>query len=152
MAEYLEALRLNPQLIQAHNNLGTLLVKLGRFDEALKHYHADLTQWDPDDWHAPYLMGKALLKQDRDAEAIPYFRNAMPLDPDNLPMLVFLAQVLASDENPKVAAMAGDCVRAGVKSQRPDRCATSPSCSTRWRWPTPKSDISTTRKTPRRTR
>jgi len=35
-------------------------------------------------------------------EAIPYFRQAMQTDPSNLHVLIYLAQVLASDENPKV--------------------------------------------------
>jgi len=67
----------------------------------MKQYAA-AARLDPSDWHAPYLTGKALLKQGRDAEAISYFRNALPLDPNNLTMLTFLAQVLASDENPQV--------------------------------------------------
>jgi cytochrome c-type biogenesis protein CcmH/NrfG len=57
---------------------------------------------DPADWHPPYLTGKALLKQGRDAEAISYFRQAIQLDPKNPQMLTYLAQVLASDENPQV--------------------------------------------------
>jgi protein O-mannosyl-transferase len=100
-AEFQEALRANPKFTAAHNNFGTLLVELGRYDEAMKHYD-ESARLEPDDWHAPFLAGKALLKQGRDAEAIPYFRRAVSLDPDNLQMLTFLAQVLASDENPKV--------------------------------------------------
>ena len=47
-------------------------------------------------------MGKALLKQGRDAEAITYFRKALLLDPNNLDVLIYVARVLASDENPQV--------------------------------------------------
>jgi tetratricopeptide (TPR) repeat protein len=101
IAEYQEALRLNPKHVAAHNNYGTLLVELGRYDEAAKQYAA-ATEADPTDWHAPHLMGKCLLKQGRDAEAIPYFRKALQLAPNELHVLTFLAQVLASDENPKV--------------------------------------------------
>jgi tetratricopeptide (TPR) repeat protein len=101
VAEYQEALRINPNHVASHINFGTLLVELGRFDEAMKQY-ATAAQLDPADWHPPYLTGKALLKQGRDIEAISYFRIAIPLDPNNLKMLTFLAQVLASDDNPKV--------------------------------------------------
>ncbi|MFZ1074562.1 MAG: tetratricopeptide repeat protein [Verrucomicrobiia bacterium] len=101
LAEYHEALRTNPRNPAAHVNLGTLLVELGRFDEAMKHY-AEAAQLDPADWHPPYLTGKALLKQGRDLEAIPYFRKAVQNDPNNLHVLTYLAQVLASDEDPKV--------------------------------------------------
>ena len=64
--------------------------------------YAEAERLDSNDWHAPYLMGKARLKQGRDLEAIPYFRQAVQNDPNNLQVLTYLAQVLASDENPKV--------------------------------------------------
>ena len=47
-------------------------------------------------------MGKALLKQGRDAEAIGKFREALRLDPDNFQILAFIAHVLAADENPQI--------------------------------------------------
>jgi Flp pilus assembly protein TadD len=87
--------------VAAHNNFGTLLVELGRFDEAMKEY-TETAQLDPTDWHPPYLIGKLLLKQGRDPEAIPYFRQAVKMDPSNPRVLTYLAQVLASDENPQV--------------------------------------------------
>jgi protein O-mannosyl-transferase len=92
-AEYREALRINPKFVPALNNLGTLLVEEGRFDEAMKLYARS-------DWHAPYLTGKALLKLGRDLEAVPFFQQAVRLDPNNPHVLAFLAEVLASDENP----------------------------------------------------
>jgi len=101
LAEFEAALKTDPDYAPAHNNLGTLLVELGRFDDAMKHYSKAMAL-DPEDWHAPFLLGKALLKTGRDAEAIPYFRKALQLNPNSLDMLVYLAQVLASDEDPKV--------------------------------------------------
>ena len=101
VAEYREALRINPRYMAAHNNLGTLLVELGRFDEAMKEY-TESAQLAPTDWHPPFLMGKAMLKQGRDTEAIPFFRQSVKLDPNNPQVLVYLAQVLASDKNPLV--------------------------------------------------
>ena len=101
LAEYQAALRLNPKYAAAHNNLGSVLVEQGRFAEALEQFAA-AAQSDPADWHAPYLMGKVLLKQGRDPEAIPFFRQSVKLDPNNPRVLTFLAQVLASDENPQV--------------------------------------------------
>jgi Tfp pilus assembly protein PilF len=101
LAEYQEALRINPNHVASHNNYGTLLVELGRFDEAMQQY-ADAARLDPADWHPPYLTGKALLKAGRDPEAISYFRQAVRLDPNNPHVLTYLAQVLASDENPQV--------------------------------------------------
>ena len=101
MAEFQEALRLDPQYVAAHNNYGTLLAEFGRFDEAMKEY-ATAARLDPTDSHAPYLIGKLLLKEGRDPEAVAYFRQAVQLDPNNLHVLTYLAQVLASDEDPKV--------------------------------------------------
>jgi Flp pilus assembly protein TadD len=101
VAEFRKALQINPRYVAAHNNFGTLLVELGRFDEAMKEY-TETAQLDPTDWHPPYLIGKLLLKQGRDPEAIPYFRQAVKMDPNNPRVLTYLAQVLASDENPQV--------------------------------------------------
>ena len=75
MAEFQEALRLNPKYVAAHNNYGTLLVELGRFDEAMQQY-TDAARLDPNDWHAPYLTGKLLLKEGRDAGGHPLFPPA----------------------------------------------------------------------------
>jgi tetratricopeptide (TPR) repeat protein len=101
LAEFREAVRINPRDAVFQNNLGAWLAAAGRFDEAMEHYAA-AARADPAGWRAPYLAGKALLKQGRDEEAVPYFRQALQLDPDNLHVLTWLAQVLASDENPKV--------------------------------------------------
>ena len=101
VAEFRKALQINPRYVAAHNNFGTLLVELGRFDEAMKEY-TETAQLDPTDWHPPYLIGKLLLKQGRDPEAISYFRQAVKMDPNNPRVLTYLAQVLASDENPQV--------------------------------------------------
>jgi len=101
LEEWREAVRLDPKTAAFHDNLGTWLVELGRYDEAMNQY-AEAARGDPTDWRAPYLTGKALLKQGRDAEAIPYFHRALQTDPDNLRVLIFLARVLAADENPEV--------------------------------------------------
>jgi len=101
MAEFQAALRINPKFVAAHNNFGSLLVELGRFDEAMQQYTA-AAQRDPAEWHAPFLTGKLLLKEGRDAEAVPYFKRAVAIEPNNPRVLTYLAQVLASDENPRV--------------------------------------------------
>jgi len=47
-----------------HDNLGAMLVELGRFDEAREHYAA-AARLDPADWPRHYLVGKALLNKAR---------------------------------------------------------------------------------------
>ncbi|MBU6410549.1 MAG: tetratricopeptide repeat protein, partial [Verrucomicrobia bacterium] len=101
MAQYEDALRLSPHYVAALNNFGTMLVEQRRFGDAMKLY-AQSEEAAPRDWHAPWLMGKALLKQGRDAEALASLQHAADLEPDNVEVLAFLAEVLASDENSRV--------------------------------------------------
>jgi len=101
MAEYQTALRLQPDSSDAHNNLGALYAELGQFDQAKQQYDRAM-QLNPADWHTPYLMGKVLLKQGRDAEAVPYLQHACDLAPNNPNVLNYAGEVLASDINPGV--------------------------------------------------
>ncbi len=101
LAEFQVAVRLDPAQAVYQNNLGALLAGLGRFAEAREHY-AEAARLNPADWRAPYLTGKALLKEGRDGEAVAYFQQALQTDTNNLQVLTFLAQVLASDENLEV--------------------------------------------------
>ncbi len=101
LVEFQEAVRLDPAQAFYQNNLGAMLAGLGRFADAREHY-ARAARLNPADWRAPYLTGKALLQEGRGGEAVAYLKQALQTDPDNLQVLTFLAQVLASDENPKV--------------------------------------------------
>jgi Flp pilus assembly protein TadD len=132
LAEYKEAVRINPDLAQGHNNLANLLDATGKPEEALSHYREavrlkpraelphlnlaaqllELGKFDeamseykiagtlkPDDSRPHYRMGKALLRHGRSAEATAQFRQALSLDPVNPQVLVYLARVLAADQN-----------------------------------------------------
>ena len=98
---YRKSVRLNPKSPFSHNNLGLVLVELGHFDEAMDQF-SEAAQLDAD--YAPpcFQMGKILLKQGQDAEAMPHFHEALRIEPDNLQMLIYLARVLAADENPQI--------------------------------------------------
>ena len=50
-AQYRQALALDPNLVEAHNNLGSLLARQGRLQEATGHFEAAL-RLDPDDPNA----------------------------------------------------------------------------------------------------
>ena len=98
---YRKSVRFNPKSPFSHNNLGLVLVELGHLDEAMDQF-SEAAQLDAD--YAPpcFQMGKILLRQGHDAEAMPHFREALRIEPDNLQMLIYLARVLAADENPQI--------------------------------------------------
>jgi Tfp pilus assembly protein PilF len=96
-----ESVRLNPKSPFSHNNLGLVLVELGRFDEALSQF-SEAAQLDAGYAPPRFQMGRILLKQGRDAEAMPHFHEALRIEPDNLQMLIYVARVLAADENPQI--------------------------------------------------
>jgi tetratricopeptide (TPR) repeat protein len=81
--------------------MGIVLVELGRFDEAMSEF-AGAARLDPA-YPWPYFqMGKALLGQGRDTEAIDKLREALRINPDNYQILAYVARVLAANEKPEV--------------------------------------------------
>jgi protein O-mannosyl-transferase len=112
----LKAVELNPKRASSHNSLGLVLVALNRFDEAMSQFfeaaHLDANYVAP-----RFQTGRTLLKLGRDADAIPFFHEALQIEPDNYPMLIYVARVLASDENSQIRngtealALAGEAVQ-----------------------------------------
>ncbi len=95
------AVQLNSKSPFSHNNLGLALMELCRFEEAMGQFSA-AAQLDAGYASPHFQMGRILLKQGRDAEALPHFHEALRIEPDNLPMLIYLARVLAADDNPQI--------------------------------------------------
>jgi tetratricopeptide (TPR) repeat protein len=80
LAEYREALRLEPRSYQIHNSYGNLLGKMGRPDEALAEYR-EAIRLNP---KIPFLhsnLGAELAGLGRFDEAMNAFTNAAQLDP-----------------------------------------------------------------------
>ena len=94
-----QAVQTNPGRATLHNNLGIVLAELGRYDEALREF-ANAVKLDPDYATPHFQTGKVLLKQGRDAGALPHFQAALQIEPNNFGVLIFVARVLAADENP----------------------------------------------------
>jgi len=94
------AVALDQKSPQSHIGLGIVLAELGRFDEAMNEFSA-AAQLNANDPAPHFQMAKTLLKQGRDAEAVPHMQDALRLRPDDLPMLIYTARVLAADENPQ---------------------------------------------------
>ncbi len=74
------ALTLRPDLADAYFNLGTVLAAQRRYDEAevaLRSY-VERAPWDP---AGPGRLGLLRMVQGRPAEAVPFFRRALAMDP-----------------------------------------------------------------------
>ena len=94
------AVALHPKSPLSHNGLGLVLEELGRWDEALSQF-AEAARLDAGYSSPHFQAGKILLKLGRGAEALSQFREALRIEPDNFPMLIYVARVLASAENPQ---------------------------------------------------
>ena len=95
-----EAVQLDPKSSPSHNNLGLVLMELGDFKEALGEF-SEAAKLDASYASPRFQTGKILLKLGRDAEAMPHFQEALKIEPDNYQMLIYVARVLAADENPQ---------------------------------------------------
>lgn len=74
------ALQVTKNNYLAHTNLGIALVKDGKTEEGISHYHAAL-QIKPDYSNAHYNLANALKKQGAIDEAIAHYREAVKLNP-----------------------------------------------------------------------
>lgn len=80
VAEYEEALALNPDHPQSHNNLGVTLASLGRRDEAISHYR-DAVRLEPDYAEAHFNLAEALQATRQVEEAVASYRRSLALEP-----------------------------------------------------------------------
>ena len=74
------ALRVDPRIISAHNNLGLELVAQGKIEEGVRHYEEALSI-DPDSSDAHNNLGKALELLGRRPEAVAHYREALRINP-----------------------------------------------------------------------
>jgi tetratricopeptide (TPR) repeat protein len=81
-ARYREALRLRPSQPDAHMGLGTAYAMLGDFPAAEREYR-ETVRLRPDWPDALVNLALALRNQGRAAEAMPYFLEALRIDPQN---------------------------------------------------------------------
>jgi protein O-mannosyl-transferase len=81
MVHLREALRLKPDLAEAHYDMGLAVQRLGRLDEAIDEYRQAL-QLKPNLPEAYNNIGNALQEMGRVDEAIPQYEMALRLEPD----------------------------------------------------------------------
>jgi len=82
-------------------NLGAALFDRGRFDAAIPHLERAV-QAAPESAETHYHLGAAYSGQGRVEDALREWRRSISLEPDYVPALFRLAQVLASNPNPKL--------------------------------------------------
>jgi len=80
VAQYLQALRINPRYPQAHNNLGAALAAKGAFDDAISYYCQAL-RIRPNDPETHNNWGAALHRQGKLEEAIVHYSEALRIKP-----------------------------------------------------------------------
>ncbi len=76
-----EALRLDPDDVDGHNNLGIVLAGLGNVPEAAKHYERAL-EIDPDYAQVHNNFGLALVQLGKAPEAIQHYERALQIQPE----------------------------------------------------------------------
>ena len=69
-----------PANARAHNNLGLLLYREGRLDEAIAHYR-EAARLDPTEAHTQYNLGLALMKAGHPREAIAHLEESVRILP-----------------------------------------------------------------------
>ena len=89
----------------AHNNLGGALAKVGRHDEAMRHFQEAL-RIIPSYSYAINNVGIQLVRRGESAEAMHYFRRAIQTNPRNETAYINLAVQLARAGNPESQAEA----------------------------------------------
>jgi tetratricopeptide (TPR) repeat protein len=74
VADYRHAISLNPNLAEAHHNLGAELTHVGLHDEAIEEFRTTL-RLDPQNDGAKYRLGRALWQSQRFAEALEHYER-----------------------------------------------------------------------------
>jgi tetratricopeptide (TPR) repeat protein len=80
IAQYSEALRIDPTYVEAHNNLGAVLATQGKLDEAIAH-HYEAIRMRPDFAEAHNNLGNALFRHGKLDEAIAQYSEALRIYP-----------------------------------------------------------------------
>ncbi len=91
----------NPQADWGHNNLGLLLLREGRVDEAIAHFEQAI-QIRPGSAAAHNNLASALRVQGSYNEAVAQYEVAVQLEPDNANAVNNLAMLMASAAEPSV--------------------------------------------------
>jgi len=104
-----EALKINPNFLDARRNLVSVLLRMNRADAAYAHL-VEVVRLDPKDAVARFNLGVCLLQQSKLEDAIARFQEAAGLNPAYLNAQFFLARSLALAGRSSEAAARYDVV------------------------------------------
>lgn len=93
--EYQRAIRIRENFIQAHTNLGLLLLEKGDIKGAMRHFSTSISIYPHDQW-AHYGMGQALATMGDLRSAEDAYREAIRIDPNHFLAFYQLALVRAA--------------------------------------------------------
>jgi tetratricopeptide (TPR) repeat protein len=136
IAEYREALRINPAFAEAHYNLGVALARRGQVNAAIAEYRQALA-YKPDFPDALCRLGNTLADRGENAEAIALFRKLLKVKPDYANVRYNLGVVLNEDGKTAEAlvqwreALRSQPDDLGIADQLAWTLATSPDASIR---------------------
>jgi protein O-GlcNAc transferase len=86
IAAYQEAIALDPNLVDAYNNLGVLLANNGQITAAETVYRQAISV-NPSHWGSYMNLGNLLVEQSQVERAIEVYQNALQINPQNLDLL-----------------------------------------------------------------
>lgn len=101
-ADFREAVRLAPQMAEAHLDLGLALGRNGKLDEAIESIQTAL-HLDPKLNSAHMFLGIFLYQANRQSEATSALRQELALSPDNVEALTWLGTVELAAGRPELA-------------------------------------------------
>ncbi|MFW9261164.1 tetratricopeptide repeat protein [Nostoc sp. CALU 546] len=78
---YRQAIALQPDLVSVHNNLGDVLQKQARLDDAIKSYQQAI-KIQPDSFYAYHNLGHTLQQKGKLKQAIAAYQKALNIKPD----------------------------------------------------------------------
>ncbi len=87
---FIKAIELCPSYVEAHNNLGDVYEKQGRFEEAIAEYRKTI-ELNPDAPYPYFGLGDIYYKTNRYKEAVEWYAKGLKYDPNDQPTIKTLA-------------------------------------------------------------
>lgn len=100
-----KAIKLHPDCVEAHNNLGARYIDLGQYESAVTEFQKTIAL-DPNSLNGQLNLGLTLCLLRRYPEAEVATRRAVQIDPHSIPARYALGQILGAQEKNTAEALA----------------------------------------------